>query len=265
MKNIFLSSLILFCGLGLNAQELVPNGGMEEWEWTGSNYVPYNWGVSIPASGGYVESSDVRYFGLKSAMVDAPNGAGYVRLYLEEDINVVPGQQYTFSYWYDDSFGGAKLRHYASFRDANGVEIDYALDLLQPESVPDTEGWEDMVIVLTAPANAAKFRLDFRVYEDVPSEYDVIYIDEISFKGGNMSINDLEASNIYVTTVWSDQATFSTKGNATVEIFNLNGQLVQKANGMNNFTISVSGLAKDLYVVKVRADGKVLTQKVVKK
>lgn len=90
-------------------------------------------------------------------------------------------------------------------------------------------------------------------------------IDNITWTAFSMGVNDLNASNVSMTTVWNNTANFNTKGNATVEIYNLNGQLVQKANGNNNFELNVSNLAKGVYAVKVTVDGKVTTQKVVKK
>lgn len=261
MKKInflFVAFLVTF---NLNAQELIPNGGFENW----NDNIPINWGVSFPAGGGSVYQSSIRYLGNYSAEIDAPEGSGFVRLYLEEDLNIVPGQQYIFSYWYDDSFGGAKFRHWASFRDINGVEINSHLDQLQPDYLPDTEGWEEIIIVVTAPVNAAKFRLDFRIYEDNPNLSDEIYIDGVSFKAENMSISDLENPKVSINSVWNSTANFNAKGNATVEIFNLNGQLVQKGNGSNNFELNVASLTKGVYVVKITVDGVATTQKVVKK
>lgn len=90
-------------------------------------------------------------------------------------------------------------------------------------------------------------------------------IDNITWTANSMSVSDVNASKVSMTSVWNNTANFNTKGNAIVEIFNLNGQLVQKANGSNNFELNVSNLAKGVYVVKVTVDGVATTQKVVKK
>lgn len=267
MKKLNFLIIALIATLNLNAQELIPNGGFEVWEWSGSDYTPSNWGVSIPANGGNCEQTDTRYLGSYSARFGVPNGSGNVRLYLENDINVTSGQQYTFRYWYDDSTDYGKFRHWASFIDAGGNQINYALDVLQPDFLPNTQdGWQEMVINLTAPANAVKFRLDFRAYDDHEENFSAdIYLDEVSFKAGNMSVSDVENSKVSMTSVWNNTVNFNTKGNATVEIFNLNGQLVQKANGSNNFEVNVSNLTKGIYAVKVTVDGVATTQKVIKK
>ncbi|MFA5620187.1 MAG: T9SS type A sorting domain-containing protein [Weeksellaceae bacterium] len=76
---------------------------------------------------------------------------------------------------------------------------------------------------------------------------------------------EVSTSNVNLTTVWTNEAVVSAKGNAMVEIYNMNGQLVQRANGSNTFTINVSSLTKGVYVVKVTVDGKVTVRKAVKK
>lgn len=80
-----------------------------------------------------------------------------------------------------------------------------------------------------------------------------------------LGVADLNTSEVVMTTVWTDNAHFVTKGQTSVEIYNLNGQMVQKANGFDKFNVNVSSLAKGVYIVKVTVDGKVSTHKVVKK
>lgn len=80
-----------------------------------------------------------------------------------------------------------------------------------------------------------------------------------------LGVSDLTISEVAMTSVWNGQAHFFTKGNATVEIYNLNGQLVQKANGHDTFTVNVSALTKGVYVVKVTVNGQTTTHKAVKK
>ncbi|MFA7616209.1 MAG: T9SS type A sorting domain-containing protein [Moheibacter sp.] len=80
-----------------------------------------------------------------------------------------------------------------------------------------------------------------------------------------MGVSDLTDSDVVMTTVWTNTANFVTEGKAVVEIFNMNGQLIQKAEGNNAFQLNVSGLAKGVYVVKITADGKTTIRKAVKK
>ena len=79
------------------------------------------------------------------------------------------------------------------------------------------------------------------------------------------TINYEVAQKSLQNTVWSDVASFSSKSNAKVEIFNANGQLVKTFEVNGNKNVNVSDLAAGVYVVNTTEDGKLLSTKVVKK
>lgn len=259
MKQIYILALTTIFSFA-NAQELITNGSFENW--TEGN--PDGWTISIPENGGSVVQSNDAQEGSSSAQITAPMGTGNVRI-AHTDFEVTPGEEYTFSYYYKDLSDDARLRHWASWRDGSGSQLDNNLDILQPQNYNEnTNGWQQVTFTLTAPANAAKFRLDFRTYREGDTGGGIIFLDNVSFKGSNMSVTDLNNS-VKFNTVWTNNVNFSVNGNAVVEIFNLNGQLVQKAEGANTFNVNVSGLQKGAYVVKVTVDGVATTQKVIKK
>lgn len=66
-------------------------------------------------------------------------------------------------------------------------------------------------------------------------------------------------------TVWTNIASFSSKGKSTVEVYNLNGQLVKSFSVEGKQAVNVSDLTKGIYVVKTTNEGVTLTTKVVKK
>jgi len=109
----------------------------------------------------------------------------------------------------------------------------------------------------TIPATANIVTIGAR-FNDTPQLSLVDIVDQLG-------VSDAMTADVNMTTVWNSQATFSVDGKASVEIYNLNGQLVQKANGNNTFNVNVSGLAKGIYVVKVTVEGKTSVQKAVKK
>ncbi|RLZ10672.1 T9SS type A sorting domain-containing protein [Faecalibacter macacae] len=81
-----------------------------------------------------------------------------------------------------------------------------------------------------------------------------------------LSIADYtEASKAVQNTVWTNTAAFSTKANASVEVYNVNGQLVKSFEVNGNKNVNVSDLASGVYVVKSTENGKTVTTKVVKK
>lgn len=108
----------------------------------------------------------------------------------------------------------------------------------------------------TVPANAIGFGGRF-------NETIQFFLSDVTTE--NLGVADLNASEIVMTTVWNDNAHFVTKGQTTVEIYNLNGQMVQRAQGFDKFNVNVSSLTKGVYIVKVNVDGNISTHKVVKK
>ena len=92
-----------------------------------------------------------------------------------------------------------------------------------------------------------------------------IQIDNIQLWDVNMNSVDLTATKAIQNTVWTNTAAFSTKGNAKVEVYNLNGQLVKSFEVNGNKSVNVSDLAAGVYVVNSTENGKTVSTKVVKK
>ena len=94
-----------------------------------------------------------------------------------------------------------------------------------------------------------------------------LYIDNIviTTEPNLGTINYTEAAKAVSNTLWTNTASFNVKEKSTVEVYNMNGQLVKsfEVNGVQN--VNVSSLTKGTYVVKTTANGKTATQKVVKK
>lgn len=86
-----------------------------------------------------------------------------------------------------------------------------------------------------------------------------------SAKGEVLSTVNVEATKSIQNTVWTNTAVFSTKGNASVEVYNVNGQLVKSFEVNGNKNVNVSDLAAGVYYVRSTENGKSITTKVVKK
>ncbi|MEG0697478.1 MAG: T9SS type A sorting domain-containing protein [Algoriella sp.] len=83
---------------------------------------------------------------------------------------------------------------------------------------------------------------------------------------GSLGVADYsQAAQAVSNTLWANTAVFNVKEKTTVEVYNMNGQLVKsfEVNGVQN--VNVSSLVKGAYVVKTTTNGKTTTQKVVKK
>ena len=90
---------------------------------------------------------------------------------------------------------------------------------------------------------------------------------------GTVTTSSLEVSDISKTkniflknTIVDNTLSFQTKGNATVRVYNTNGQLVKTANvSAQNANVNVANLPKGNYVVTAELNGETVSQKILKK
>ena len=77
----------------------------------------------------------------------------------------------------------------------------------------------------------------------------------------------IKSKNIFLKNSLVDNTlSFQTKGNATVRVYNTNGQLVKTANvSAQNANVNVANLPKGNYVVTAVLDGETVSQKILKK
>lgn len=98
----------------------------------------------------------------------------------------------------------------------------------------------------------------------------VLAVDDFSLtpKNSTLSVGDISRSkSIFLkNTVVDNTLSFQTKGNASVKIYNVNGQLVKSTLiSANKTELDVSSLAKGNYLVTAEMNGEKISQKIVKK
>lgn len=264
MRKIYALVTIVAASFAANAQtNLIPNHSFEDW----TAGVPDDWTVSIPTAGGTVEEETTDFQeGAKSAKITAPAGTGNVQLKLS-DFAVEEGEEYTFSYWYKDESTDARFRHWGIWRDnTNNAEVGASTDLKPNGYMPDTSGWEEVAMVVTAPAGATHFRLDFRTYKET-GDSGIIYLDNISFKKGNhlsTKQNNIDGLNIFPNPV--DEVlniTSDSTADKNVQLFDLTGKKVLDVTTVSQ--VNVSTLKAGVYVAKITEAGKTATRKIVVK
>lgn len=264
MRKIYALVTIVAASFAANAQtNLIPNHSFEDW----TAGVPDDWTVSIPTAGGTVEEETTDFQeGAKSAKITAPAGTGNVQLKLS-DFAVEEGEEYTFSYWYKDESTDARFRHWGIWRDnTNNAEVGASTDLKPGGYMPDTSGWEEVAMVVTAPAGATHFRLDFRTYKET-GDSGIIYLDNISFKKGNhlsTKQNNIDGLNIFPNPV--DEVlniTSDSTADKNVQLFDLTGKKVLDVTTVSQ--VNVSTLKAGVYVAKITEAGKTATRKIVVK
>lgn len=100
---------------------------------------------------------------------------------------------------------------------------------------------------------------------------DGLAVDDFSLTPRNssfLSVNDISKSkNIFLKNTMVDNIlSFQTKGNATVRVYNTNGQLVKSAAiSAQNANVDVASLPKGNYVVTAELNGEKISQKILKK
>jgi len=89
-----------------------------------------------------------------------------------------------------------------------------------------------------------------------------------TYPSNTLSVGDItKTKNIFLKNTMVDNTlSFQTKGNATVRVYNTNGQLVKTANvSAQNANVNVANLPKGNYVVTAELDGETVSQKILKK
>ena len=97
-------------------------------------------------------------------------------------------------------------------------------------------------------------------------------VDDVVINGTTKSIplgtiDNIKEKNIFLKNTMVDNTlSFQTKGNASVKVYNANGQLVKTANvSAQNANVNVANLPKGNYVVTAVLDGETVSQKILKK
>ena len=90
----------------------------------------------------------------------------------------------------------------------------------------------------------------------------------VTYETNTLGVNDVKATKkiMLKNTMVDNTLSFQTKGNATVRVYNTNGQLVKTANvSAQNANVNVANLPKGNYVVTAELDGETVSQKILKK
>ena len=198
MKRFYVFSLmitfLLSWGMVTGQQNMVVNGGLEEWD---DATTPTGW----PKHYNITQESSIVHSGNYSAAHESASTAKRLR----QDISgVIPGTEYTISFWYYDNDTTARLRIWSYWMDSEQNYLDDDQEVLRP-IVFSTESsdWQQFSVTLTAPVNAAYFRYDVRVYKQNGNTGGKVYYDDFYF--GGQASNNPEPSN-YPTAFTAESA-----------------------------------------------------------
>ena len=122
---------------------------------------------------------------------------------------------------------------------------------------------------ITDVDKAVTFRFYFFTSEAATGTFSV---DDVVINGTTKSIplgtiDNIKEKNIFLKNTMVDNTlSFQTKGNASVKVYNANGQLVKSATiSAQNANVNVANLPKGNYVVTAELNGETVSQKILKK
>ena len=176
---IVMSFIISFVG-SVGAQNLLTNGDFESW----SGGIPNSWSISGSNLNTEQEYSIVHGGGSSCKLLWTTTSTRWI----QQEIPVNAGAQYTFNFWAHDNEPHGRVRVYMRWYDAAGNRIepnsegDYSVDN------PD---WQELTLSASAPANAETVHVEMRVY-DVSWGDSItsagVYVDDASLTGGGGDI-----------------------------------------------------------------------------
>ncbi len=188
----------------VTGQNLVTNGDLEQWD---NANTPTGWDLAENIS----QSTAEVHGGTYSA---AQMSASSSKKFRQDVQGIIAGQQYTISYYFYDNAPDAKTRIWSYWMDADGNYLDNDADTLRPADYStDKPSWQHFNITLTAPANAAQFRFEVRVYHQDNTDGGYVYYDDFSIEAGSTNYPEptnyptnftATASGVDITLNWVD-------------------------------------------------------------
>lgn len=251
---------MLFSGFFIASfsQNLVLNPGFETWS---KITKPASW---ITAESCSKDSVSV-YAGSYSCKQTGVTG--YTKS-LSQTIAVTPGNQYRFSFYFktETTGTGHGCRIWCNWKDASGTNITDAASklILQPSTYMKSDSWQLYSLEIIAPANASFFDLEVRTYQ-----YSIAYWDDFIFEENvatDVPEKLQEDIKIYPNPAHNYLIISNLYNLQRIDIQDLAGRCVWSFGfpGEKSIIIPVSGLARGLYIIKIKRSDRIITRKFIK-
>ncbi len=197
----FVLSVLFVTTTGVVAQNLVTNGDLETW----TSGVPDNWDKAENIT----QETTIVHGGTSSAKHESASSTkDFGHAYIT---GIIPGNDYNLSYYFLDNDPNAKQRLWSYWKDASGASIGSAIE---DGYSTDDPNWQQYSGTLTAPAGAAQFYLEVRVYKEA-TYGGFVYYDDFVFENAGAAtlvidkayaISDTELDLVYNADVSSVSA-----------------------------------------------------------
>ncbi len=256
MKKLYSLLAIAAIGFSANAQNLIANGGFENW----TDGAPDGWyktGIT------FVQSSTQKKSGNYSAGIVTPT-SGNKNVNPVPDITIDVTKTYVFSGWYLDNTPDGRFKYWNQFRNSgdtggnNMQAADYSTD--SPE-------WVFFSAEAQPNAGATVARPGLRVYPEVGSG-GTIYVDDVMFyEKGTLAVSDVNVleKSVKMNTIVENDLTIYTPEKVTVNVYSIDGKLVSSNRVSDGDRINLAGASKGNYIVTVDNGSAKISKKIIKK
>jgi hypothetical protein len=183
-------------------------------------------------------------------------------------INVVPGKQYSFSFYFKTIILNKEhgFRIWCDWKDINGNSVSdtSSTKILQPSTYIGSETWQLFSIVVKAPVNSARFNLEVRTYQNTTA-----YFDDFEFTETieTYTRKEILPESVFFYDNYSN--TIHIKHLASlehIEIINLTGFSIMSLN-LNNESeklIDMQSFPSGIYILRIKAGNSFITGKFIK-
>jgi len=250
MRKITLLLLLVVGSFVVNAQELVVNGGFENW----TDSKPDSWTLTTASGQSFTKESTIVKSGTASLKSAHTGTSGTAKIVITTKINVTEGSTYRLSFWYyvDASTTNttSAFRNWGYWNNPDGSQGTFdQLNLQMGDAssyIPtDVTGqWLNRSIDVTAPTGSGTVQLELRFYKA-----STIYVDDVSFTNITTGVSNPESNNF---TVYISDRNLNINGiteGSSIEIYSALGSKVKSA-VVENSKVDISNLSKGLYIVR---------------
>lgn len=134
-------------------EELVVNGNFEQW--TDATH-PVGWSV--------LQNVNQEATTVHGGSYSVKHTAAGTKKFSQDVTGIIPGQEYTISYWYLDNDPVARSRSWSFWLNGTTTIADNLAELRPDTYSEDNSAWQQFTYTLEAPAGADGFRFEVRTY-----------------------------------------------------------------------------------------------------
>jgi hypothetical protein len=263
MKRAIFFVLLLALEPVLFSQNLVVNPGFETW--TKINK-PFGWTTAESCLKDSANFKSIKY----SCRHEGGTGTSNNTRSLAQKIPVVPDKTYRLSFYYKtittETAHGCRV--WSNWMDAGNIDIVDPLTkpiLQSTTNYLKSDDWKQFTVDITSPAGASYFNLEVRTYLN-----SITYFDDFVFTD-NLATYEPEEKLPELTVYPNPASEFLTMSNTQsvqhIDILSLTGSTMWSSDcsGEESITIPLSGLEDGLYIIRIRASGKMVFKKFIKR